>query len=739
MKPSRFCVWSCLHLIAAVAASVPAANAQNGVLQFSSANYSTSESSGAARVTVTRSGGSAGEVTVSFMTIDSGGGTAGPEQDYFPTNGTLAFGPGVTSQSFYVPIINDAAHEESETILLELQVPSGGATLGARVSATITIADNDACVFTLGSTSQTLDAAGGLAPPIMVTATEGCSWTAVEVVDRDWLAILEASGTGNGQVVYSFDPNPGSSSRTASLRIGGRTFTVTQLGVPPPDLIPPTVTFSSPAANSRQTNEIMTITGKATDNVGVTLVEFRLENEAGMTDYFPATGTVNWSATFGGLIPGTNTIRVRAHDAGNLAVEAVRSVVFVEVAPLTVVATGEGSIAPVRHGAFLDVGKGYLAQAKPARGHFFTHWSGTVEAPDNPLSFTMYPGFVLQGNFVPSPFTGVAGSYSGLFSEFENNRLESSGSFGLRLTELGAFSARLVLAGQRFAFSGKFAVDGLATNLITRSGAGPLTIWLTLDLAGGTDQITGTISDGIWTASVLADRAALHPLDDPAIQAGRYTLILPGNDAAAATEPGGDSFGTVTVDARGNVKFSGTLADGTKVSQRAPLSKNGWWPLFVPLYGGGGSVLSWVIFLDSSEASFTGVATWIKSARPGAVIYPGGFTVQRDFSGSSYRPPTNATERVLALLSGAVGFSAGNLTMPFENEVVLGEGNRVANLGANDLTLSIARASGLFSGSVTPPGATRSVSFRGALHQKQNYGSGFFLGADQSGRVRFAE
>jgi hypothetical protein len=739
MKPQNNIVSSFLPALAFIAASALAASAQNGILQFNSLNYSINESGASARITVTRSSGSAGEVTVGFMTIDSGGGPAVAGQDYQPTSGTLTFGPGVTSQSFEVPIIDDALHEASEFLLVELvNPPTGGASLGARASATLTIADNDACVYTLSPVTQTLDAGGGLAPAISVTATEGCNWTAVEAIDRDWIAIIEAGGTGSGQVVYSVDPNPGSTSRTATLRIAGKTFTVTQLGVPPPDLTPPTVSFTSPAANSRQTNDTLTVTGKASDNVGVTLVEFRLENEAEVTDYFPATGTANWSATFGGLIPGTNTIRVRSYDAGNLTAEVTRSVIFVEVAPLTIVTNGEGSITPLRSGQLLEVGKDCMAQARPARNHFFTHWSGSVESPRNPVSFAMHPGFVLQGNFVLSPFIPVAGSYQGLFSEFENNRLESSGSLTIKLMPLGAFSARMMLGGQRVSFSGRFALDGLATNIVTRAGTNSLTVFLTLDLAGENERITGTVSDGSWTASILAHRAGFNKTGHPAPQAGRYTLIVPGNSADAANQPGGDSFGTVIVDAGGNASFTGMLADGTTVTQKAPLSKGGWWPLYAPLHGGGGSVLSWVIFGESSEASFTGVLAWIKRAQPGARFYPNGFTVLREVSGSSYRPPTNAMDRVLTFTAGRVQFSAGNLAESFGSETVLAN-NKVTVLGSTKLTLSIAIASGLFNGSVTPPGATRSLPFRGVLHQKQNYGSGFFLGTDQSGWARFGE
>ena len=63
----------------------------------------------------------------------------------------------------------------------------------------------------------------------------------------------------------------------------------------------------------------------------------------------------------------------------------------------------------------------------------------------------------------------------------------------------------------------------------------------------------------------------------------------------------------------------------------------------------------------------------------------------------------------------------------------------MTNLGTNKLTLSINLASGLFNGSVTTPDGSRSFPFKGAVYQKQNQGWGFFLGTNQSGRVRFSD
>jgi hypothetical protein len=69
--------------------------------------------------------------------------------------------------------------------------------------------------------------------------------------------------------------------------------------------------------------------------------------------------------------------------------------------------------------------------------------------------------------------------------------------------------------------------------------------------------------------------------------------------------------------------------------------------------------------------------------------------------------------------------------------VTLTQSNRVINGSANSLTLSITLTNGVFSGSVKVPGTTRTNTFKGALLQNQNSGTGYFLGTNQSGWVYF--
>ena len=111
-----------------------------GTLAFESATLSVSEGAGALAVTVRRSGGANGAVTVDYATS---AGTATSSSDFTPTSGTLSFANGVISQFFSIPILDDATAESPETFYVELSNPAGGATLGAPSSLTVTINDND--------------------------------------------------------------------------------------------------------------------------------------------------------------------------------------------------------------------------------------------------------------------------------------------------------------------------------------------------------------------------------------------------------------------------------------------------------------------------------------------------------------------------------------------------------------------------------------------------------------------
>src|SRR5439155_8058706 len=111
-----------------------------GVINFSAAHYSISETAAVAIINVTRSGGAASGVTVDYATSD---GTATAYFDYLPSSGTLSFGAGELTKSFAVSNLDDTLAEGNETILLKLSNPAGGARLGTISNAVLTIIDDE--------------------------------------------------------------------------------------------------------------------------------------------------------------------------------------------------------------------------------------------------------------------------------------------------------------------------------------------------------------------------------------------------------------------------------------------------------------------------------------------------------------------------------------------------------------------------------------------------------------------
>jgi hypothetical protein len=82
------------------------------------------------------------------------------------------------------------------------------------------------CAYSLGTSSSSVGS-GSATGSVSVVAGSGCSWTAAS--NAAWLAVTSgASGSGNGTVGYSVAANTAGTSRTGTLTIAGRTFTVSQ-------------------------------------------------------------------------------------------------------------------------------------------------------------------------------------------------------------------------------------------------------------------------------------------------------------------------------------------------------------------------------------------------------------------------------------------------------------------------------------------------------------------------------
>jgi hypothetical protein len=325
------------------------------------------------------------------------------------------------------------------------------------------------------------------------------------------------------------------------------------------------------------------------------------------------------------------------------------------------------------------------------------------------------------------------GTYNGLFLGTNGVTLENSGSFTLTTSGAGAFSGKLQIGNARASLNGTF-IGGVVEVTASLSKTQLLNVQLQWDASS--DQITGSVSNGTWLANLTSHRASFDGKSLVATQAGHYTIIIPGTNSSPDL-PWADGYGTVTVTTTGRISLVGSLADGTKITQSTSLSTNGQWPLFVPLYSGKGSLVSWATFTNLIQTAVSGNLTWIKPASSAVKYYPAGFTNQTQIVGFVYQQPAKGIS-VLEFSGGSVAFDGGNLAQSFANYVLLDANNRVNNLGANKLTMAVTLLTGAFRGTVTDPLSLKSIPFGGVIVQSENRGSGNFLGSDQSGEVRFA-
>jgi hypothetical protein len=94
------------------------------------------------------------------------------------------------------------------------------------VSSTTTGSQGQVCDFSLSETDQSFNATGGTGT-VSVNALSGCAWNATS--SQSWLTIVsDGSGTGTGTLVFQVATNTTGQARTATLSIGGETFTVNQ-------------------------------------------------------------------------------------------------------------------------------------------------------------------------------------------------------------------------------------------------------------------------------------------------------------------------------------------------------------------------------------------------------------------------------------------------------------------------------------------------------------------------------
>lgn len=336
-----------------------------------------------------------------------------------------------------------------------------------------------------------------------------------------------------------------------------------------------------------------------------------------------------------------------------------------------------------------------------------------------------------------APFVPMAATYNGLFFETNSSWQQSSGFFTLKTTARGTYTGTLRIGQVRYPFSGRIGADGsaVAYTSLRDNPRTPTLVTVSFQVdPEDPDLLYGSVeARGWWISSMIADRAVFNGKTSVCPDAGRYTMIIPG-DPTSTVNPGGHSYGTLKIGPAGGIQFVGTLADGTKFTQSTTVSKGGNWPLYSPLYQGGGSLYGWMLVNGSSTDELSGDVTWIRPQRPTAWYYPDGFAIAVSAWGARYVRPPGGT-RVVNAPAATIEFNGAYLGMGITNVVTIDTSNRVKNTSSNGLKLTFWLDTGTFSGKVLHPATRQWISFKGAVLQTYDLAAGFFLDYDRSGEA----
>ncbi len=297
------------------------ASAPIGSLNLAAANSTVSQAAGTVPVTVERTGGSSGAVSVAYST---GNGTALAGANYTATSGTLNWADGdATAKSFSVAIMNTTPFSGSKSFTVALSQPSAGATISNPGSATVTInGDAAAAVGALELTAASFAVSQGAGGVTVSVARSGGSAGAVSVAYAT-VSGTAVSGTDFTAASGTLNWADGDAApKTVSIPIsnatpfaGAKSFTVTLSGaaggatLASPSSAIVSISGDAPSAVgsvqlSASSEAVLQSAGSVTVTVnrtggssGAVSVSYATSNGTAVagTNYSAASGTLNWA------------------------------------------------------------------------------------------------------------------------------------------------------------------------------------------------------------------------------------------------------------------------------------------------------------------------------------------------------------------------------------------------------------------------------------------------------------
>ncbi len=368
--------------------------------------------------------------------------------------------------------------------------------------------------------------------------------------------------------------------------------------------------------------------------------------------------------------------------------------------------------------------------------------AATVAAPDTAADPPMLSERALE--------VAAAGVYGGVLS---NAGAPRGGIENLRVSNSGAFSGSIWIAGVRHAFTGAFDFDGSANGFIERPGLPALPFTLQIELADGTldgYQLTGTVTITGAAHQIDAQRLPAYTRSNRAPQEGSYTLVMTAPENVDITaEPGGDACAILKVNHLARCTGTLLLPDSAKTTFSGHVSRSGEWSLHRALYGNPvrGFVAGKVTFREIDGVSdLDGLWRWVRQsgALPSSPAYQGGFAVTRPVSGARFQPPAknqrawsgldNAWHNIWARLAGPNLATIAPALTGLDRAATWSSANKIVYHGPDQLQAKFNPRTGWVSGTYNDKPRGVRQPFGGVLLQAQRLVSGHYHNASGSGR-----
>lgn len=696
-----------------VTQNIPSITPSNGSIAFSALTASYNEDAGTVNLTLTRTNGSVGSVSV---TVNSSDVSATAGSDYVAISNTVVtFADGQTSKTVPLTILNDSIAETNETCTLTLSDPTGGVTLGANSTVTVTIVD-------LGDTT----------PPTVTITAPAANASLPEG------AVIAQGGAADNRGLSK-----------VQVQLNGGTWTDVTLGLAPNGL---SGTWFAPLSPLNPRGGINQLSVRSQDTRGnySPIVTRRFAYVVVRPLTVNRVGTASYG-TLTAPFPGTDNNR-RTGTTYSITATSKPGYFF---AGWTANAwTGTGVTADTAKSPTLSfiMQEGLVLTATFVTSPFSTAITGT------------YYGLIMWSNADPAPYGTIASN-------------ETAGFITATVTPLGGVTGKLTMDGQTFSIIGqcddsgvvRFGTNKATTMDLIRTVKPTLSLSLKVGLtAPDVGGITGTVTQTgrskavVAVSSVLAIRSSFSSTNKvPASFAGnrsqRYTAVFPYASAQRSPftnedYPRGNGYATGTLNTAGAVSFTGVLADGTVSTISSAVSDSLYWPLYVQLYGGKGCIIGWVQ-LDSTLGLLPmhGGLVWFRPFQLTqwySLGWPEGITL--GFSASKYAvPPATPTTSVFPgpAPSGVLKpvdpvngnatlvLDGGLLPSLMEQTVNVAKSNVISLVPNTDksVTMSIAASTGIITGSFLHPDGTR-PALKGVVIQDglASGGFGFFLSTKPS-------